>query len=99
VVRALEHAASFDGSVLAGKSVATQRINGTHRLRVVDAIFSGTHAPGTTHYEILGAFADDETLGRASRELDANDYRTHEFGDSVLIERRKASMELARFTR
>jgi S-adenosylmethionine:tRNA ribosyltransferase-isomerase len=57
-------------------------------LRVVDALLSGTHEPGTSHYELLRAFADDATLGRADVELGARDYRTHEFGDSILVERR-----------
>jgi S-adenosylmethionine:tRNA ribosyltransferase-isomerase len=87
VVRALEHAATGDGHVRAGEGIATQRLGPTSRLRVVDAILSGTHEPGTSHYELLRAFLDDATLLRTSAELDAGGYRTHEFGDSVLIER------------
>jgi S-adenosylmethionine:tRNA ribosyltransferase-isomerase len=87
VVRALEHAAAADGHVPPGDGLATQRIGPASRLRVVDAILSGTHEPGTSHYELLRAFADDAMLARASAELDAHDYRTHEFGDSVLVER------------
>ena len=52
---------------------------------VVDAILSGTHEPGTSHYELLRAFLEDSTLELATAELDARGYRTHEFGDSVLI--------------
>ncbi len=87
VVRALEHAASADGDVRACEGVATQRLGPESRLRVVDAILSGTHEAGTSHYELLRAFLDDDTLRRASAELDARGYLTHEFGDSVLIER------------
>jgi S-adenosylmethionine:tRNA ribosyltransferase-isomerase len=87
VVRALEHAASEDGTVRAGQGVATQRIGPSSPLRVVDAILSGTHEAGTSHYELLRAFLDDVTLTRATRELDSRGYLTHEFGDSVLIER------------
>jgi S-adenosylmethionine:tRNA ribosyltransferase-isomerase len=87
VVRALEHAAKADGCVRSGEGLATQHIGRTSRLRVVDAILSGTHEPGTSHYELLRAFLDDATLRRTSAELDARGYRTHEFGDSVLIER------------
>ena len=86
VVRALEHAATSDGRVRLG-GVATQRIGPATRLHVVDAILSGTHERGTSHYELLRAFLDDETLDRASKELDERNYLTHEFGDSVLIER------------
>ena len=87
VVRALEHAAAADGTVRAGCGLATQRIGTESRLRVVDAILSGTHERGTSHYELLRAFLDDETLRRTTAELDARGYLTHEFGDSVLIER------------
>jgi len=87
VVRALEHAAAVDGRVRAGEGLATQRIGPATRLRVVEALLTGTHEPGTSHYELLRAFADDATLGRVDGELEAHDYRTHEFGDSLLVER------------
>ena len=87
VVRALEHAAGRDGIVRAGDGIATQRIGASTHLRIVDAILSGTHEPGSSHYALLSAFADDETLSRIDAELDAHDYRTHEFGDSVFLER------------
>jgi S-adenosylmethionine:tRNA ribosyltransferase-isomerase len=87
VVRALEHAAVAGGAVRAGEGVATQHIGPSSRLRVVDAILSGTHERGTSHYQLLRAFLDEETLRRATAELDARGYLTHEFGDSVLVER------------
>ena len=85
VVRALEDAARVDGLVRAGEGLATERLGSTSALRVVDAILSGTHEPGTSHYELLRAFADDRTLDRINQELRANGYRTHEYGDSVFI--------------
>jgi S-adenosylmethionine:tRNA ribosyltransferase-isomerase len=85
VVRALEHSAARFGAVIAGDAVADQRIGAHTRLRVVDAILSGTHEPGTSHYDLLRAFADESTLRRADRALDEGSFRTHEFGDSVLI--------------
>ncbi|MGH9673427.1 MAG: S-adenosylmethionine:tRNA ribosyltransferase-isomerase [Bryobacteraceae bacterium] len=87
VVRGLEHAAAPDGSVRAGTGLATQRIGSATRLRVVDAILSGTHEPGTSHYELLHAFADEDTLRRMDEELNMRGYRTHEFGDSIFVER------------
>ncbi len=86
VVRALEHAAARDGIVRAGNGVATQRIGPSTHLRIVDAILSGTHERGSSHYELLRAFADEATLGRIDAELNAHEYRTHEFGDSVFLE-------------
>lgn len=87
VVRALEAAATHDGHLRSGDGVAKGKIGPTTRLRVVDAILSGTHEPGTSHYELLRAFLEDSTLKRATDELIARDYKTHEFGDSVLIHR------------
>ena len=93
VVRALEHAAAADGGVRAGIGVATGRLGPATRLRIVDAIVSGTHEPGTSHYELLRAFADDVRLDAMTRALDRCDYRTHEFGDFVWLQhfRRRAA--------
>jgi S-adenosylmethionine:tRNA ribosyltransferase-isomerase len=92
VVRALEDAAHEDGTVSAGDGVARRRINGATRLRAVDAILSGTHEPGTSHYELLHAFADAETLARADREMEARGYLTHEFGDSVFVAKSRGAL-------
>jgi S-adenosylmethionine:tRNA ribosyltransferase-isomerase len=85
VVRALEAAATEDGHLRVADGVAKGRIGPATQLRVVDAILSGTHERGTSHYELLRAFLEDAMLERATKELDARGYRTHEFGDSVLI--------------
>ena len=87
VVRALEHAALGHGRVRAGDGLATGRIGPETRLRVVDAIVSGTHEPGTSHYELLRAFQGDDALAAVARELDAQEYQTHEFGDFVWLAR------------
>jgi S-adenosylmethionine:tRNA ribosyltransferase-isomerase len=91
VVRALEHAARADGSVRAGGGTATQRVGPLTRLRVVDAIVSGMHERGTSHYELLRAFQDDAALDRMDSVADAHGYRGHEFGDSVFLVRRDAA--------
>ena len=90
VVRALEHAAA-SGALRAGRGVADQKIGAATTLRIVDALLTGTHEAGGSHYELLRAFADEERLRAMSEALEAHDYRTHEFGDSVLIERPRAS--------
>jgi S-adenosylmethionine:tRNA ribosyltransferase-isomerase len=94
VVRALEHAAARDGLVQAGDGVADQRIGPSTPLRVVDAILSGTHEPDSSHYSMLRAFIHDETLAEASRMLEGHGYRTHDFGDSVFIQRNAARAEV-----
>lgn len=88
VTRALEHAAARHGRVVAGEGLADQKVGPATPLRVVDAILSGTHEPGGSHHDLLGAFADAEALAQADAELEARGYLTHEFGDSVLIWRR-----------
>jgi S-adenosylmethionine:tRNA ribosyltransferase-isomerase len=90
VVRALEHAGARDGVVHAGDGVADQCISAPTELRIVDAILSGTHEPDTSHYQVLRAFADGAVLSRASAVLEACGYRSHEFGDSMLVENRAA---------
>jgi S-adenosylmethionine:tRNA ribosyltransferase-isomerase len=96
VVRALEHAAAIAPVVQAGEAVASQRMDASSRLRIVSAILSGTHEPGTSHYDMLRAFVDEATLNRISRALDEHGYRTHEFGDSVFLEAaRQASLRRA----
>jgi S-adenosylmethionine:tRNA ribosyltransferase-isomerase len=94
VVRALEHAAGADGTVHSGAGLANQRIGPSSRLNVVDAILSGVHEPGTSHYQLLRAFTDDEALERMVTEMNAHDYRGHEFGDSVFIERMPRAIPL-----
>lgn len=94
VVRALEHSARLDGLVYSGEGLASQRIGPHTTLRVVDAIVSGTHERGTSHYELLRAFVDDDGLRRMDKELDKHKYRAHEFGDSVFLEKmRLVAME------
>jgi S-adenosylmethionine:tRNA ribosyltransferase-isomerase len=87
VVRALEHAGERAGILRAGNAVATNRLGSTSELAVVDAILTGTHERGTSHHELLAAFVTAETLARIDAALDVHEYRTHEFGDSLFIER------------
>lgn len=87
VVRALESAAGADGTVRPGPGIATGRIGPRTPLRVVDAILTGVHQPGESHFELLRAFAGDTLLARISASFTSGDYRAHEFGDSMLLER------------
>ena len=93
VARALEHAAVRPGGLAAGAGVADNRIGAATRLRVVDAIVSGTHEPGTSHHELLRAFVSTKTLARVDAALESCGYRTHEFGDSIYVERGSAALQ------
>lgn len=95
VVRALESACDFRGRIRPGPGIATGRITAETPLRAVDAILSGVHQPGESHFELLRAFADAATLGRATAQLAEHGFRSHEFGDSVLIERQRHTPAIA----
>lgn len=95
VVRALESAAGADGAVRPGAGVATGRIGPGTELRTVDAILTGVHEPGESHYELLRAFASDATLRRMHAAAVESGYRGHEFGDSLLIRRERARLAAA----
>ena len=87
VVRALEASVSENGMMRPGGGIATGRIGRESRLRIVDAVLTGVHAPGESHYELLRAFANDTRLRRLSTAVAAEQYRNHEYGDFVLVER------------
>src|SRR5262249_54851010 len=93
VVRALEHSASLHGAVRESTGLANNKIGAGTELRVVDAILSGTHEPGTSHHTLLRAFIDDHTLRDMDLALHQCRYRTHEFGDSVFVERSRYQSE------
>jgi S-adenosylmethionine:tRNA ribosyltransferase-isomerase len=87
VVRALKSASSADGSVRPGEAIARGRIGRGTRLRIVDAILTGVHQPGESHFELMKAFANDDRLARIGAAAEERGYRSHEFGDSLLIDR------------
>jgi catechol 2,3-dioxygenase-like lactoylglutathione lyase family enzyme len=65
VTRALEHARRAR-PLRAGDGSPTSA-SARHAAAVVDAIVSGTHEPGTSHYELLRAFASDAVLRARAR--------------------------------
>ena len=88
VARALEHAAARPGGLRRRRASRPTGSVARRASRVVDALVSGTHEPGSSHHELLRAFVAAATLARVDAALESAGYRTHEFGDSVLIERR-----------
>jgi len=86
VVRALESAAARnDGPLRAASGETELLIDGDHRLRAADALFTGMHDSGTSHDALLHAFADEALLRRAHDAATARGFVGHEFGDSMLI--------------
>jgi S-adenosylmethionine:tRNA ribosyltransferase-isomerase len=89
VVRALEGCAAMHGGELVpGEGTTDLRIGETTRLRVVDGLLTGLHEVGTSHRELLRAFAPEPLLRDAWAHASASGYLGHEFGDACLVLRR-----------
>ncbi|HSU42214.1 MAG TPA: S-adenosylmethionine:tRNA ribosyltransferase-isomerase, partial [Polyangiaceae bacterium] len=91
VVRALESSALEHGAVQAGTGEARLVIGPGFRPRVVDGLLTGMHAPGTSHFSLLRAFAPRELLERALDTAARRGYLEHEFGDACLVLPRRAA--------
>ena len=86
VVRALEGAFADGGGRLEGRTGWTAiRIDAGFRPRIVDALFTGLHQRGETHFELLRAFAPEEALTAALDHAGGEGYLTHEFGDAMVV--------------
>ncbi len=85
VVRALEDSAQRHGTPRAGTAFAELTLDRTTRRAVVSGLLTGIHAPGESHYRLLSAFADADTLTRANDLARERHYRPHEFGDAALL--------------
>lgn len=86
VVRALEAAHQRgQGTLAAGAAIASLRITPQHKLRVVDGLLTGIHAPEESHFELLGAFMPEPLLAQSHLHARAHAYREHELGDECLI--------------
>ena len=85
VVRALEGAARQSGGLRSGAGTTSLVMSERTRPQVVDGLVTGIHAPGESHFRLLGAFAPAASLAAAAAHADAHGYRPHELGDLALI--------------
>jgi S-adenosylmethionine:tRNA ribosyltransferase-isomerase len=86
VARALEGCARLhDGELVAGEGTTDLRIDGRLVPWVVDGILTGLHELGTSHRELVQAFAPEPLLARAWAHAEACHYMDHEFGDECLV--------------
>ena len=93
VVRALEGCAALHGGeLLAGEAVTDLRIVPGFRPRVVDGVLTGLHDLGSSHRELVGAFAPQRLLAQALANADESGYLGHEFGDVCLVLPAQASI-------
>jgi S-adenosylmethionine:tRNA ribosyltransferase-isomerase len=86
VVRCLESMAADHGGIEAGEGWARLYILPGHPFRVVDALITNFHLPGTSLLVLVCAFAQREYVLRAYGEAIRNAYRFFSYGDCMLIQ-------------
>jgi S-adenosylmethionine:tRNA ribosyltransferase-isomerase len=82
--RTLESVAA-GGGLRPGAGVATLFIQPGHRFRVVDAILTNFHLPGTPLLALVGAFAGCEAARAAYEVAVLERYRFYSYGDAMLL--------------
>jgi S-adenosylmethionine:tRNA ribosyltransferase-isomerase len=88
VVRALETAASPEGSVSPYDGWTSLVLSSARPARVVSGLLTGLHEPEASHLDLLEAVAGEELVDRAYGDVTAPGaphYLWHEFGDSMLL--------------
>ncbi|MFI5298554.1 MAG: S-adenosylmethionine:tRNA ribosyltransferase-isomerase [Polyangiales bacterium] len=92
VVRALEDSFAKHGQLREGEALATLKLGPRTARHVVDALLTGMHERGTSHWALLEAFASDAALTAAHAIADRAGFLGHELGDVMLLfgERRVA---------
>ena len=85
VVRTLEAAAGIDGQVKAGAGDTDIFIHPGYRFRVVDALLTNFHLPGSTLLMLVAALCGRERILDAYEEAVREQYRFYSYGDCMLI--------------
>ena len=85
VTRALESALDVSGRLQPGERETELVILPGHRFRVVSALVTNFHLPGSSLLLLACAFAGRERLLAAYREAVAERYRFYSYGDAMLI--------------
>ena len=85
VLRALESAAST-GHLQAGVGISSLKIKPGYRFRVINALVTGMHEPGSSHMQILDALYPMPLIEQGYTEADQLGYRGHEYGDLSFLD-------------
>ncbi|HVK23483.1 MAG TPA: S-adenosylmethionine:tRNA ribosyltransferase-isomerase [Actinokineospora sp.] len=83
--RALESAATPDGTVSAAEGWTDLVVTPDRGVQVVDGLLTGFHEPRASHLDMLAAIAGTPLLGECYRQALAHRYLWHEFGDLNLL--------------
>jgi S-adenosylmethionine:tRNA ribosyltransferase-isomerase len=84
-LRALESAAGAGGGVVPGSGETDIFITPGYRFRVVDALITNFHLPGSTLVMLVAAFSGREHILRAYAEAVRERYRFFSYGDVMLL--------------
>jgi len=85
VVRCLESLFAERGEIREASGWASLTLIPGFRFRVVDALLTNFHLPGSSLLMLVSAFAGIESTRRAYAEAIRNDYRFFSYGDCMLI--------------
>jgi S-adenosylmethionine:tRNA ribosyltransferase-isomerase len=83
--RALEWIARQRGGIVADEGIARLYIRPGDAFRVLDALITNFHLPGSTPLILVAAFAGLDLVRRAYHEAIAKKYRFYSYGDAMLI--------------
>jgi S-adenosylmethionine:tRNA ribosyltransferase-isomerase len=85
VVRALESCANDDGTVRVTSGETRLMIQPGYQFRVVDALLTNFHLPGSTLLALVYAFGGTERIRAAYDTAIAERYRFYSYGDAMFI--------------
>jgi S-adenosylmethionine:tRNA ribosyltransferase-isomerase len=83
--RTLEWIARHKGKIVADQGIARLYIRPGDRFRVLDALITNFHLPGSTPLILIAAFAGLDLVRRAYQEAIEKKYRFYSYGDAMLI--------------
>ncbi len=83
--RTLEWIALQKGKVEADEGIARLYLRPGDRFRVLDALITNFHLPGSTPLILVAAFAGLDLIRRAYQEAIERQYRFYSYGDAMLI--------------
>jgi len=83
--RALEWIAAQHGQVQSDEGIARLFIHPGDRFRVIDALITNFHLPGSTPLILVAAFAGLDLIRKAYEEAIRLEYRFYSYGDAMLI--------------
>jgi len=83
--RTLEWIAREKGQVVADEGIARLYLRPGDHFRIIDALITNFHLPGSTPLILVAAFAGLDLVRRAYREAIEQQYRFYSYGDAMLI--------------